>query len=704
GCCHSASMTYTSLKYPSHFPAPGGSVVWDHFEVTDDPRYATCQHCQRKISRGKEVKHFATTAMLLHLKRKHPLALVPPQPGTSGSVPKKKSPSCSKAPVPKKHRLATLERWGKGGHAEGRVPKASELTQTIGEMLALDGQPFSFVERPGFRQLMALMAPSYQVPTCTTFSRTVVPSLYEACREYLREELRKAGPQVVLHFTSDIWSSRGGDHAYLSLTGHWCDQSGRRWALLQAEVLDESHTARDIMEAMNHMVQGWLVGQGELTRGFMVTDNGANMVKAVCDANFVGICCVAHRFHLIVRDALEGDRAAGGSASTTSKLISKCRKLAGYFHQSIKGGKMLQEKQAELSIPQHKIMLDVETRWSSTYLMLERLVEQQKAIHEMALLEELGISGPLHKMEWDTISQILVVLKPFLEATESLSAGDALLSQVIPVVKELENRMEKFQGIDAPGWGRPLSPDVQALVRRMKEGIRRWLDPLRSSTVHVLAAMCDPRVKGSVCSSQTLDHWTEVLVNRVREAEGQRQGDVDEGDPLSRASTPATSQPPPPQPLPMWAKGVASMLGSRGTRPHHQAGSAEASVTIYLDEDVEPLDCDPLAYWATRSQMWPDLATVAREHLSCPPASVPSERVFSIAGDVVTPHRTCLDPGLVEQLARLHLLILPCLLICTALQKLPYKLLVIPLAPFFFVSVFFYSARDASFFALSFGK
>ncbi|KYO26486.1 hypothetical protein Y1Q_0002123 [Alligator mississippiensis] len=120
----------------------------------------------------------------------------------------------------------------------------------------------------------------------------------------------------------------------------------------------------------------------------MVTDNGANMVKAVYDASFVVIHCVAHIFHLIVRDTLEGDRAATDGAVTNTQLISKYMKMLGYFHQSIKVGKMLWEKQAELSIPQHNIMQDVETQWNSTYLMPKRLVEQQKAIHEMALLRE----------------------------------------------------------------------------------------------------------------------------------------------------------------------------------------------------------------------------------------------------------------------------------------------------------------------------
>uniref|UniRef100_A0A7M4FYS5 Uncharacterized protein n=1 Tax=Crocodylus porosus TaxID=8502 RepID=A0A7M4FYS5_CROPO len=174
----------------------------------------------------------------------------------------------------------------------------------------------------------------------------------------------------------------------------------------------------------------------------------------------------------------------------------------------------------------------------------------------------------------------------------TLSTGNALLSQVIPLVRKLENQIEKFQGISVPGWGRLLSPDVQALVRRLKEGIRRWLDPLGFSTVHMLAGVCNPRVKGSTCtgSTKTISHWTQVLVNKVREAKGQR--------------TSSTSQFPPCQPLPMWAKGMASMLGSKHTRSHPQAGSAKALVATYLVEDMEPLDCDPLAYWANRSQVW----------------------------------------------------------------------------------------------------
>ncbi|XP_019376550.1 PREDICTED: FUN14 domain-containing protein 2 [Gavialis gangeticus] len=43
--------------------------------------------------------------------------------------------------------------------------------------------------------------------------------------------------------------------------------------------MDESHTKTRIMGAMNRLVQEWLVGQGELTRRFMVTDNGDQLAN-----------------------------------------------------------------------------------------------------------------------------------------------------------------------------------------------------------------------------------------------------------------------------------------------------------------------------------------------------------------------------------------------------------------------------------------
>ena len=72
---------------------------------------------------------------------------------------------------------------------------------------------------------------------------------------------------------------------------------------------------------------------------------------------------------------------------------------------------------------------------------------------------------------------------------------------------------------------------------------------------------------------------------------------------------------------------------------------ARASVSADLSEDeiirylAEPLiafhkDDQYLTWWAANQNRFPNLAKLAQKYLCAPPTSVPSERLFSLAGDV----------------------------------------------------------------------
>ncbi|KAJ7329291.1 hypothetical protein JRQ81_015465 [Phrynocephalus forsythii] len=65
---------------------------------------------------------------------------------------------------------------------------------------------------------MKQVAPWYEPPSRRTFSRRVIPSLYESVRDMIRALLQAATGRKIA-FTSDFWT--GGHHGYLSLTAHW---------------------------------------------------------------------------------------------------------------------------------------------------------------------------------------------------------------------------------------------------------------------------------------------------------------------------------------------------------------------------------------------------------------------------------------------------------------------------------------------------
>ena len=82
-------------------------------------------------------------------------------------------------------------------------------------------------------------------------------------------------------------------------------------------------------------------------------------------------------------------------------------------------------------------------------------------------------------------------------------------------------------------------------------------------------------------------------------------------------------------------------------------------ISAYLSEPVLPVrspdgkaNLEKLRrYWYRHKNEWPALTRLALSYLCCPPSSVTSERVFSLAGNIVTKKRCALLPGNISKLA-----------------------------------------------------
>ena len=59
---------------------------------------------------------------------------------------------------------------------------------------------------------------------------------------------------------------------------------------------------------------------------------------------------------------------------------------------------------------------------------------------------------------------------------------------------------------------------------------------------------------------------------------------------------------------------------------------------------------NPLMWWKLNEPRFPLLSRVAKMNLSIPATSVPSERVFSTAGDILTAQRANLKPSHLDKL------------------------------------------------------
>lgn len=89
-------------------------------------------------------------------------------------------------------------------------------------------------------------------------------------------------------------------------------------------------------------------------------------------------------------------------------------------------------------------------------------------------------------------------------------------------------------------------------------------------------------------------------------------------------------------------------------RRHSVTADAAVEVQRYLAEPNIGRSEDPLQYWERQKLIYPHLYRLAVKYLCTPASSVPCERVFSKAGEVVSKKRTRLSPKTVEKLMFLN--------------------------------------------------
>lgn len=74
----------------------------------------------------------------------------------------------------------------------------------------------------------------------------------------------------------------------------------------------------------------------------------------------------------------------------------------------------------------------------------------------------------------------------------------------------------------------------------------------------------------------------------------------------------------------------------------------EEEVQYYRSVQSLSVQSDPLVWWRDNEKPFPHLSNLAKRFLGIPAMSVPSEQVFSTAGDIVTAQRASLSPENVD--------------------------------------------------------
>ena len=85
-------------------------------------------------------------------------------------------------------------------------------------------------------------------------------------------------------------------------------------------------------------------------------------------------------------------------------------------------------------------------------------------------------------------------------------------------------------------------------------------------------------------------------------------------------------------------------------RKRTKRSKAVSDFRMYIEEKCADINVNPLVYWIEKKSELEGLCKIAFEHLIIPGTSVPSERVFSKAGELISSKRSRLKQKNVSML------------------------------------------------------
>ncbi|XP_074030331.1 E3 SUMO-protein ligase ZBED1-like [Leptinotarsa decemlineata] len=512
------------------------------------------------------------------------------------------------------------------------VVREKKINDLIFKMIVKDIQPFSMVEDAGFKDLINFLQPGYKIPTRYILSNTLLDAHYSDVQKKLKAELESA---KYISITTDGWTSRATT-SYQAVTAHYLINWEMKSALLGCFECHERHTAEYIKKELHNLFCHWDI-QNKIF--VCVTDNAANMKAAIRLTNYEHLPCIAHTLNLVVR--------AGLQESDLEALIKKIKAIVEYFHRSPIANNKLIAMQDQLRPGQKplKLKMDVVTRWNSTLDMIERIYFLQETLEA-----SLGIlHNPVENLsegEWQTLPEIIKILKPLKLLTEEMSSEKKVTVSMI--LASTESLTEIFCNLTSNILTETGKKLVNKILTEFKSRFRNcYRHPVLSK-----AALLDPRFKKlafrfDVPSYESAKDALKIELQNEFNCQQQLTEPTQSMLAISTSNTDDDNEDS------IW-KGFDNLVTS-ASASNSLVSSSIITMRQYLEERIIPRNECPLRWWQARTLLYPELSSLADKYLSVMASSVPSERTFSKSGQILSERRCSIKPKRMEKLLFLNM-------------------------------------------------
>ncbi|CAH0717731.1 unnamed protein product, partial [Brenthis ino] len=234
-----------------------------------------------------------------------------------------------------------------------------------------------------------------------------------------------------------------------------------------------------------------------------------------------------------------------------------------------------------------------------------------------------------------TVSSVIVVLRPLEAATKEIS-GDKYCtsSKIIPLVRCMLSKITSAVIED------PVAKEVQKLA--INE-INKRMGSIEHVSALAIASILDPRFKrihfnDAIACSNAVSKIKDIMKKNLQSNE-EPESDSDKSDKNEEVFS-------------LWTD--HHKLVHRNWKINKSEDVLSDELSVYLRSPVGRLNENPLEIWRDYKIQFPKLYKIAFKYLTIVGTSVPSERLFSQAGLVLTERRNRLKGKRLSKLLFLH--------------------------------------------------
>ncbi|XP_011688373.1 PREDICTED: zinc finger BED domain-containing protein 1-like [Wasmannia auropunctata] len=247
---------------------------------------------------------------------------------------------------------------------------------------------------------------------------------------------------------------------------------------------------------------------------------------------------------------------------------------------------------------------------------------------------------PLSFNDFVDLKEVVKLLQPFEAATNQISGQTYVtVSLIIPLVVGIHNNLTEIEQF--------LTSDIgKELCTKLKLSVIKRLFIYEQRTIPKIATLLDPRLKkyafrnveNANSAQQLVQQEVTQLIRRERQLHLENEPSTSQA-----TSNEATTS----------VAGLMDFLSQRISQTNPNA-IADGIIAIrqYLELPTLELNKNPILYW--KKYPVKELQRIAERYFCVPGTSVPSERIFSKAGQIVSARRSNLKPTNVNLLIFLN--------------------------------------------------